>query len=472
MNISKISRVAGREFASTAITKGFIIGALVLPAVLAAIMPLVILLTMSAQPPADTGTIYVLDRSADVSETLVDRLAPDEVEARWKERFDDVKEFAKNAIPMAEGQKDQIDQQIDQASKTIRFPEFRVIPAGPDASIDELKAELQEQVASGAKSKGDLETILAIIDIDADSTRKVNDEEGYGGFQVFLRPKLNDETVSEIKDGVRWSIRQRRYENAGIDRTQVLEISDVDERASQEITEEGEKKASTGITTFIIPVVSMVLLLIASMTGGQYLLTTTIEEKSNRVVEVLLSACSPMELMTGKIIGQMCVGLSLLVVYSWLGIFALFFMERMDLIDWTTIVLIFVFFILAYFMFASLMAAIGSAVNDMREAQSLMTPVIMMMMIPYFFFTPVIRAPNSMLSTITSFIPPISPFIMIMRIASNDPPPVWQTALVILVNAIAVVVFLWFAAKVFRVGLLMFGKPPNLRTLIKWVRMA
>ena len=472
MNISKISRVAGREFASTAITKGFIIGALVLPAVIAAIMPLVILLTMSAQPPADTGTVYILDRSADVSATLEDRLAPDAVEARWKERFDDVKEFAKNAIPMADDQKDQIDQRIDQASKTIRYPEFRVIPAGPDASIEELKAEMQGQVASGAKGKGDLETILAIVDIDADSTRKVNDEEGYGGFQVFLRPKLNDETVSEIKDGVKWSIRQRRYENAGIDRTQVLEISDVDERASQEITEEGEKKASTGITTFIIPVVSMILLLIASMTGGQYLLTTTIEEKSNRVVEVLLSACSPMELMTGKIIGQMCVGLSLLIVYSWLGIFALFFMERMDLIDWTTIVLIFVFFILAYFMFASLMAAIGSAVNDMREAQSLMTPVIMMMMLPYFFFTPVIRAPNSMLSTITSFIPPISPFIMIMRVASNDPPPVWQTALVILVNAVAVVVFLWFAAKVFRVGLLMFGKPPNLRTLIKWVRMA
>ncbi|MEZ6165694.1 MAG: ABC transporter permease, partial [Phycisphaerales bacterium] len=377
-----------------------------------------------------------------------------------------------NAMPISDDQKNQLDQRIDSATKSIRFPEFRVIPAGPDADLDQLKAEMQAQVASGAKSKGNIETVLAIIDIDADSTRKVNDEEGYGGFQVFLRPKLNDETVSEIRDSIKWSIRERRYENAGIDRTQVLEISDVDERASQEITAEGEKKASTGITTFIIPMVSLILLLIASMTGGQYLLTTTVEEKSNRVVEVILSACSPMELMTGKILGQMFVGLSLLVVYSWLGVFALIYMERMDLISWSTIVLIFVFFILAYFMFASLMAAIGSAVNEMREAQSLMTPVILLMMVPYFFFMPVIRAPNSMLSTVTSFIPPISPFIMIMRVASNDPPPVWQTALVILVNAVAVVVFLWFAAKVFRVGLLMFGKPPNLRTLIKWVRMA
>ena len=123
-------------------------------------------------------------------------------------------------------------------------------------------------------------------------------------------------------------------------------------------------------------------------------------------------------------------------------------------------------------MLASMMAAIGSAVNDMREAQSLMTPVMLMMMIPYFFFMPVVRAPNSMLSTVTSFIPPISPFIMIMRISSTDPPPPLQIAAVILVNIIGVIISLWFAAKVFRVGLLMYGKPPNLRTLIKWIRMA
>lgn len=470
MNLSKVFRVAGREFASTAMTKGFIIGALVMPAAIGALMPLIILLTMSAQPPADTGTVYVLDRSADVTETLSDRLAPENVEARWQERFEKVKDVTKRVLPS--GQEGTLDQGIANAKSIIRYPNFRVIPAGPDTDIDELKEEMQAQVAAEGKARGDIETVLAIIEIDADATEKVNEEEGYGGFQVFLRPKLNDETIGEIRDGVKWSIRQRRYENAGINRTQVLEISNVSERDSQEITAEGEKKAASEFTNFIIPIVSLVLLLIASMTGGQYLLTTTVEEKSNRVVEVILSACSPMELMTGKILGQMFVGLSLLVVYSWLGIFALIYMERQDLVSLSTIVLIFVFFMLAYFMFASLMAAIGSAVNEMREAQSLMTPVILLMMLPYFFFMPVIRAPNSMLSTVTSFIPPISPFIMIMRVASNDPPPVWQTGLVILVNAVAVVIFLWFAAKVFRVGLLMFGKPPNVRTLIKWIRMA
>jgi ABC-2 type transport system permease protein len=77
-----------------------------------------------------------------------------------------------------------------------------------------------------------------------------------------------------------------------------------------------------------------------------------------------------------------------------------------------------------------------------------------------------------MLSTVLSFLPPISPFIMIMRIASPEPVPAWQVAGSIVVNLIGVVVLLWLAAKVFRVGLLMYGKPPNFRTLLKWIRMA
>lgn len=468
MNMHKVTRVAGREFASTAMTKGFIIGALVVPALMALLIPLIVVLAASAQPPADKGTIYVLDRSGEVFEDLNSRLSLEEVRKRWEERAERAAEFGKGLMGKAGA--DQATDAMDSAMSFIKTPEFEIVPTAPDADIEDIKAQLRDQLAEGKSVDGSMEKLLAVIEIDADAAQK--SEEGYGSFQAFFRPKLNEETVGEIESGVRWSIRERRYENAGIDRSQISEIASVQARESKEITEEGERKESSGIATFLIPVASLILLIIATMTGGQYLLTTTIEEKSNRVVEVLLSACSPMELMTGKIIGQMGVGLSLLVVYNMVGIAALIAFERLDMIEASTIVLFFVFFLLAYFMLASLMAAIGSAVNDMREAQSLMTPVMLIMMIPYFFFMPVVRAPNSMLSTVSSFIPPISPFIMIMRVSSTDPPPSWQIALVILINMIAVVGFLWFAAKVFRVGLLMYGKPPNFRTLIKWIRMA
>ena len=272
-------------------------------------------------------------------------------------------------------------------------------------------------------------------------------------------------------DKLRDAILDRRYAAAGMDRDTIDALTTVAAANTQEVTETGTRESSFELQ-MLIPGAFMLLMLMGVMTGGQYLLTTTIEEKSSRVVEVLLSAVSSVELMTGKIVGQMAVGLTLLLVYNAVGIIALFVFQRLDLIDGATIAWMLVFFALAYFMFASIMAAIGSAVNELREAQVLLTPVMLFAMIPYFFFLPVTRDPTSTLATTLSFIPPISPFIIIMRIASSTPPPLWQVLAALLVNIVAVIVLVWFAAKVFRVGLLMFGKPPNLATLIKWVRMA
>jgi ABC-2 type transport system permease protein len=136
------------------------------------------------------------------------------------------------------------------------------------------------------------------------------------------------------------------------------------------------------------------------------------------------------------------------------------------------LVWMFLFFLTGYGMIASLMAAAGAAVNDLREAQAFMTPIMMFMMIPYFMMIVVPRAPNSTLAVTLSFIPPINPFIMMLRIASNDPPPTWQILLSLGVSAIGALLAVWLAGKIFRVGMLMFGKPPNFRTLVRWVRMA
>jgi ABC-2 type transport system permease protein len=118
------------------------------------------------------------------------------------------------------------------------------------------------------------------------------------------------------------------------------------------------------------------------------------------------------------------------------------------------------------------MAAIGAAVNELREAQSLMTPVIIPLMVPYALGIFIAQDPNSTLARVCSFIPPINPFVMMLRVASTEPPPMWEVALSLLIAAVACVGSVYFAAKVFRVGLLMHGKPPNFGTLVKWVRMA
>lgn len=475
MNPGKVLRIAGCEFSSTVLTKGFIIGALVVPALIAVIMPLVIILVERAKPPADKGDLAVIDRSGMVTELLTERLRPDRiVDSRFEQTAEMLKALGDIAgRDISDFSVDQLEalpeDQLNRFYDRFGVPQLtvRVLPDDADVAAEQARLRANTRRVEPGSDRG----LLALAVIDQNAIVRSGDEREFGSFDLYTVPKLDDRTVSEIRSALGWSIRERRFAEAGLERAEIDALTNIRGRTTQEVTETGTRESAFGLN-MLLPGAFMILMLMGVMTGGQYLLTTTIEEKSSRVVELLLSAVSSVELMTGKIVGQMAVGLTLLLIYNAVGIVALIVFNRLDLIDGSTIAWMLVFFALAYFMFASLMAAIGAAVNELREAQALMTPVMLFVMIPYFFFLPVIRAPNSMLSTTLSFIPPISPFIMIMRIASNDPPPMWQVLAALGVNALGVIAFVWFAAKVFRVGLLMFGKPPNLATLIKWVRMA
>jgi ABC-type Na+ efflux pump permease subunit len=116
--------------------------------------------------------------------------------------------------------------------------------------------------------------------------------------------------------------------------------------------------------------------------------------------------------------------------------------------------------------------AAGAAVNDMREAQSLMMPMTLLLIAPWVLWMPISRDPDGTLAIVVSFVPPLSSFGMLLRLASPHPPPTWQVLLSIGIGALGVVGAVWFASKVFRIGLLMFGKPPNFATLVRWVRDA
>jgi ABC-type Na+ efflux pump permease subunit len=241
---------------------------------------------------------------------------------------------------------------------------------------------------------------------------------------------------------------------------------DVETWTAQGATSSGE------MAQMFVPMGFMILLWISTYTGGQFLLTSTIEEKSNRIMEVLLSAVSPLELMVGKIIGQMCAGLMILVLYSFLGISAMIVFRQAHLVDWGNLVLMVALFLLCFGFIACMMAAIGSAVNDIHEAQSLMTPLMLIIVSPMILMMPIILDPKGVMATTMSFIPGVGPFVLMLRISSSDPPAAWQIATSLFVNAIYVVILAKLAAKIFRIGVLMYGKPPNFATLLRWIRMA
>jgi ABC-type Na+ efflux pump permease subunit len=147
-------------------------------------------------------------------------------------------------------------------------------------------------------------------------------------------------------------------------------------------------------------------------------------------------------------------------------------MTMLGLIQPMLVVYLGVFFVVTYVMLGSLMGAIGAAVNEMREAQSLMTPITLVIMVPWLLAAPIARDPSSTFATVISFVPPMNTFAMLIRITSTAPPPAWQVWVTIIISIGAAMAAVWFAAKVFKVGLLMFGKPPDFRTLVRWVRMA
>lgn len=499
MDPARVARVAGREFASTALTKGFIIGVFIVPAIIAVVMPLLGYLVSISKPPPVEGRLAIIDRSGLVAPGVADRL--ERLGAGGEQAADSPEPGAES------GQDRAIDEATDAFTNAPRI-EAQLLPdnADPDAVQSTIREQADdESVPPEQKLVG-----LLVIDPDAvvpeaseqagtndqpadpdqaDPDEANPDETGgagddgagtdsaspappsFGGFQLYTKPRLDARVARDIERAVTSEILRKRYDNAGYDPATLRALTTVNERPTREITQTGTRESNLEAQIFV-PAGFMLLIMVAVFTGGQYLLTTTIEEKSSRVIEVLLSAVSATELMTGKILGQMLVGLVLIAVYAGLGVTALIVFSLTDLIQPRVVAVMPAFFIFAYLMIASLMAAIGSAVNELREAQSLMTPVMLIMAVPYFLFMPISLSPNAAYSVALSMIPPISPFVMMLRVASNQPPPLWQVLLSIAFMTAGALFLLWFAGKIFRVGLLMFGKPPNILTLIKWVRMA
>jgi ABC-2 type transport system permease protein len=467
--MKKMFYVAGREFAATVTTKGFVFGILITPLLMAAMIFLMPRIMMKA-PPKIEGQVVIIDPTGAVAPGVAAYLTP--------ERFAERREGTKRAIeavtptvfrrqaaasPVSDAA---VKQSIDAALGTVPILQVVTMPGGSD--LESAKAALKTPLP---KQGGGPDTRLAVVVVQPDAVRPAEGAVSFGTYELFVRAKVDDRLMDDLHAGLRDAIVSARLQTSGLDPVRIKSLTSVPRPESRTVTAEGERATNVAMN-MLMPMAFMMLLFMSVMTSGQYLLTSTVEEKSNRVVEVLLSAVSAMELMTGKILGQMAVGLLILSLYAGLGLLALVSFATVGLIDPILIVFLLIFYVLAFFTFASLMAAVGSAVNEMREAQSLMMPIMMLLMVPMMLWLPLSRDPNSMLAIVLSFVPPLSSFVMLLRMASQSPPPMWQTMVSIVIAIGGVCAAVWFAAKVFRVGLLMYGKPPTLATLVKWARMS
>ncbi len=461
--MNKILKIAIREFVATVATKAFIIGLVILPVVL--LVVIVGMRAMTETAPRIEGEIAVIDPTGEVFAGLYEYLQPEAL----AERRDDFKEKVEEQLPEGlelvtgtpvaeEARRQALDALLGEV------PRLEVIALEAECDLEQAKDPLRRgKAAEGGR--------LALVVVDHDAVVKAEGRDTYGKYDLFVRSKLDDRLEREIRGGMWDAIVDVRVRHAGLDREAIESLTRVGRVRSTTVTEEGEKQTNE-VLNALLPGAFILLLFVSVLTGGQGLMTSTIEEKSSRVVELMLSAVSPMQLMAGKILGQMCVGFVFLGVYATMGLAALMSFALLGMVDVSLVFYLVIFYFIAYFVIASLMGSVGAAVNEPREAQGLMGPIMMMLMIPWVLWMPISRNPDSTFALVTSFLPPISPFVMLVRMSSTSPPPWWQVWISIAIGAAAAYGAVWFAAKVFRIGLLMYGKPPNFRTLIRWVRMA
>ncbi|MEO7156125.1 MAG: ABC transporter permease [Vicinamibacterales bacterium] len=231
-----------------------------------------------------------------------------------------------------------------------------------------------------------------------------------------------------------------------------------------------EAKRVNQLATFAVPFGMMYLLFIALMSSAPQLLSAVIEEKMSRISEVLIASITPFQLMAGKLIGVAALSALLALIYFGIATYAALSSGQMDFIRPALMGWFVVFLLCAVLMFGSVFVAIGAACSDLKDSQTMMQPVMVLLLLPMLASPIVLRSPGSTMSVIASLVPTATPFLMLLRLAMTPPPPLWQVGLSVALTLSAATLFVWAAARIFRVGLLMQGKPPNLPELLRWIR--
>jgi ABC-2 type transport system permease protein len=286
--------------------------------------------------------------------------------------------------------------------------------------------------------------------------------------------EYRSENVSNIKIQERFSrtieevIVESRIIQQGLDPALIKKIiADVDVK-SIKVSEKGEEKESGFLETFFSGYIVIMMLFFLVMTSGQLLIRSVVEEKSNRVIEVLLSSCSAQDLMIGKVLGLSGLGILQMLIWGVIAL-AVSLKSGANIFALENLLLSLVYFILGYIFYSAIFVAAGSPVTTEQEAQQITTYVSLMLIFPIVIAIPVMQSANSIWIKVLSFIPLLTPTLMVLRIPIQMP-PLWEILATIVLMIFSTIGMMWVAGKIFRVAILSYGKRPTLPELFRWVR--
>jgi len=296
-----------------------------------------------------------------------------------------------------------------------------------------------------------------------------------GGVEYYGKTVSNMIDLRLMEESVSAAVVAERLTGAGVERARVDELTKGVDLKPVRVSASGDREDRGA--GFFLSFILVMMLYATVLMWGQAVLTSVIEEKTSRVVEVIVSAVSPQHLLAGKLLGVGAAGLTQFLTWAATLLFLSLFgaglaasMGAGKLPEVTPLTLAFflVFFLLGFLMYAALFAAVGACVNTTQEAQSLAFPVFMPLILAVMFLMPVTQAPDSRLAIFLSLFPLFAPLLMFLRISVLTP-PAWQIALSIALCLLTIWGIVFVAARIYRVGILMYGKRPTFPEIVKWV---
>lgn len=420
MNAMHIVR---REYGELVRKKSFIISTILVPVFMVGVMTIPILLAYFV--PDEQYSVVVLDHTGEVAEHFV-------------AAFDDT---------------------IDSGEPRYLFREERVDSGDFDGARQRLVA---------AVDAGELDIVLEIPE-NVFSAGKV---------QYITQDVRNFQILEDFEDHLTECVLKRRLALEGLDYDRVATLTMRVKLEMRQITSSGEVEKKSFLGEWALVFTFVMILYMALLTWGIAISRSIIEEKDSRIIEVLLSSVEPRDLLVGKVVGIGLAGLTQMAIWAVVGLAITSYTGAAAIEAFASIKVPFyafiyfvVFFVLGFLFYASIFTVVGAICSTEQDAQHLQGVITMPMLLPILVLMLIIESPNSALAVVLSFIPPFTPMIMMGRIVILEPSP-WQILLSIALLVVSIYLAIAFSARVFRVGILMYGKRPNLREVIRWYRSA
>ena len=289
-----------------------------------------------------------------------------------------------------------------------------------------------------------------------------------GQVNYFGHSLSNIKIFSQLRRTLNQVVIEQRMLDQDIDITLVGALSRNIRFDTFEVDEEGITSEGNELTSFLLPLMFLMILFMTVFMSGQLLLRSVMEERTNRTIEILLSSVTADEIMRGKILGLGALGLIQMIFYLICGLVVTEYKE-LTIVDYSQIPIFFIYFVTGYLFYASIFAAMGTLFKSEQEAQQSSGIISIVAILPIAFSSYFITNPGSAFTVASSYIPPLTPFMMILRVGTKS---VEYTEIIL--STLLMIVSCWLmlklSGKIFRIAILLYGKRPTFKEIIRWAK--